>query len=896
MIRSASKKLIVWLHSSGKSRGVVLISGVASAIVLGMPKILRCLVGAAVCAAGIVSAQSLGSYGTIRGTIVDGSNASIASAVLTLSNQLTGIKRSTTSDAAGYFLFHGVPFGSYALTAAAPGFQRYAQKLLIEAPVPVEVRVLLNIAGSTTSVEVSDAAPGALELSPTAHGTLDRSSLTEVPVQSQATGLSEIVTRTTPGVAADGNGFAHPLGEHADTSISIDNQPITDQQAKIFSNQVSTSIVQTMQVITGAPPAEFGGKTSLVINITTQSGLGKNKPAGTLSSQYGSFGTWSEGLTYALGSARWGNFTALNAGGSGRFLDSPEFLPLHDHGNAESIFDRFDWQAGKSDSLQLNLSAARSWFQTPNTYDAQAAGQDQRSQIRSFNIAPGWTHLINPHTLLTLNPFLRFDRSQYFPSANLLSDLPATLSQSRYLTNTGFRTDVAYAHGAHNAKAGASYWRTMLRESFNIALTDPAYNAVCLGPSGSPAADPALRSPAQCQPAGYEENPAFIPNLLPYDLTRGGHLYAFHGNADVTEWAWYAQDSIVLGRLSLNPGVRYDHYQGLSQGHQLQPRFGMAYRTPWTNTIVRLSYARLFETPYNENLIIASEATANPAAANPFGTFRSSPPEPGRRNQFNTGLAQALGRHVSVDADYFWKFTRNAFDFDSLFLTPITFPIGWRKSKIDGLAARITLSEFHGFTAYTVMGHTRSRFFGPEIGGLVFNNLPDSGVFRIDHSEEFEQTTFLRYQYGKAGPWAAFTWRFNSGLALPGVVPDYASALRLTADEQAQMGLYCGSVYATRFSPITSCDSPVFGAARVSIPPPGAENDDLRPTRVSPRNVFDAALGMDDLFHTERYKVRASLTVLNLTNREALYNFLSTFSGTHFLTPRTLQVEVKLAF
>ena len=164
------------------------------------------------------------------------------------------------------------------------------------------------------------------------------------------------MTRTTPGVAADGNGFAHPLGEHADTSISIDNQPITDQQAKIFSNQISTSIVQTMEVITGAPPAEFGDKTSLIINVTTQSGLGKNKPFGSLSSQYGSFGTWSEGLTYGVGSARWGNFAAFNASGSGRFLDTPEFLPLHDHGNAEAFFDRLDWQPrqrGQSSSQPL---------------------------------------------------------------------------------------------------------------------------------------------------------------------------------------------------------------------------------------------------------------------------------------------------------------------------------------------------------------------------------------------------------------------------------------------------------------------------------------------------------------------------------------------------------------
>ena len=249
-----------------------------------------------------------------------------------------------------------------------------------------------------------------------------------------------------------------------------------------------------------------------------------------------------------------------------------------------------------------------------------------------------------------------------------------------------------------------------------------------------------------------------------------------------------------------------------------------------------------------------------------------------------------------MDADYFWKFTRNAFDFDSLFLTPITFPIGWRKSKIDGLAARFTLAEIRGLTAYAVMGHTRSRFFGPEIGGLVFNNVPRNGVFRIDHSEEFQQTTFVRYQHGKTGPWASATWRYNSGLALPGVVPTYASALQLTGDQQAQAGLYCSEVYATRAAPIRACGESKFGAARVSIPPPGTQDDDLRPTRVAARNIFDAGVGIDDLLRGERYKLQLRFTALNVTNKQALYNFLSTFSGTHFVTPRALQMEVRMLF
>jgi len=841
-------------------------------------------------------AQGLGTPPVLRGTITDPSEGIVEGAAIGLDNERRGIHRATHSDSNGSFQFSGVPSGTYVLTATAPGFHRAEQTVAIGARMPEEVTLRLAVAGTASSMTVRGGASGETELASFAHENADKELLDQVPVQNQATGFSDLVTRTTPGVAADGNGFAHPLGEHADTSVAIDNQPITDQQAKIFSNQLSTSIIQTMEVITGAPPAEYGDKTSLIINVTTLSGLGRTRPSGSVSTQFGSFGSVSQGVTYGAGNNQWGSFSAVNASLSGRFLDTPEFRPIHSRGNAESIFERLDWQLGNVDTMQLNLTASRSWFQTPNTYDADAAGQDQRSQIRSFNIAPGWTHVLSPGALLTLKPFFRFDRSEYFPSANPLRDRPATLAQSRYLTNTGFRTDLAWFGRVLSGKTGVSYWRTLLRENFSVALTDPAYNAACLDSVGDPVSDSSGLAASSCTSAGLKENPEFVPGLAPFDLSRGGKPYSFHGNAEVKELAVYVQSSVRPGRFSMNPGIRYDRYNGLSSGHQLQPRLGLTYRLPMTNTVLRLSYARLFETPYNENLIISSQATASTAGANPFGTFRSSPPQPGRRNQFNAGAAQTVGKHLTLDADYFWKFTKNAFDFDSLFLTPITFPIGWKKSKIDGLAARVTLTNLGGFSAHMVMGHTRSRFFGPETGGLVFNNNPSGEVFRIDHSEEFGQTTFLRYQHGKGGVWGSLTWRFNSGLALPGVLSDYREAFRLTGDEQAQMGLYCGPRYATRSTPLRTCESGMLGATRVLVPPSGTQNDDLNPTRVSPRNVIDFGFGTDDLLHTERRKVHASITIFNAANRTALYNFLSTFSGTHFVTPRALQGELKYTF
>jgi hypothetical protein len=99
-------------------------------------------------------------------------------------------------------------------------------------------------------------------------------------------------------------------------------------------------------------------------------------------------------------------------------------------------------------------------------------------------------------------------------------------------------------------------------------------------------------------------------------------------------------------------------------------------------------------------------------------------------------------------------------------------------------------------------------------------------------------------------------------------------------------------------SPITSCKLPYpqFSATRVRIPAPGTENDDFNPPRITPRHLFDASVGTDNLFHTEPYHITLKLSVLNLTNKAALYNFLSTFSGTHTVAPRTLQAQLGFTF
>src|SRR5882724_4981831 len=681
-----------------------------------------------------------GTAESVCGIVQDQTGAFV---VATLQLSAANTRLDATTDAGGQFCFRPLEPGEYELTVHARDFRTNRQKVIVHAGESTRLTISLGLEAVAEQVTVAEGSADVSSLN-IAQTQVGSGLLRNLPSESVNATLSSILTLSTPGVAADSNGVFHPLGEHAETSFSIDGQPISDQQSRIFSNQVVASTTRLVLSLQGAPPAEFGDKTSLVVEATTRSGLDAGKSSGTISMGYGSYETPTAGLTFASGSRTFGNFVALDGVGSHRFLDAPEFQPLHARGNAENVFDRFDWRPSDRTSFHLNASAARSWFQVPNTYDQQAAGQDQRQHMTSFNVGLAFSRVLSPAMLLTANTWVRQDRVNYFPSAELLADQPATLSQSRRLTSTGLRTDLSYSRGRHTAKGGVQVQMTPLSEAFRTGLTDPAFNSPCVDASGAPVSNPSFTSRSQCAAAGYGENTSYQPALLPFDLTRGGTLFQFRGATTIYEESGYLQNSIKLGQFHLNISLRYDHYTGLSNGSGIQPRTGIAYQVRSTGTVLHGSYARVFLTPYNENLILSSATGAGGLANGSLGATGVQPLTPARRNQFNVGVEQQLGSKFSVQAEYFWKFTGGAYDFNTILNTPLNFPIQFRKSKIDGALMRATL---------------------------------------------------------------------NVG------VPDYATALTLTGDEQQQVGLYCGDVFAAVDQPLRTCASSRYGATLIHIVP-----------------------------------------------------------------------------
>ena len=400
------------------------------------------------------------------------------------------------------------------------------------------------------------------------------------------------------------------------------------------------------------------------------------------------------------------------------------------------------------------------------------------------------------------------------------------------------------------------------------------------------------------------QNPDYLSVLAPYDLTRGGGYYTYFGHTDVKELALYIQDEIKAGNWDFNLGLREDLYNGLTDANQTQPRLGIAYNIKPSSTVLRISYARTLETPFNENLVLSSSGCSNAvlvAAArlhprrlrNPRSRLSATSSTPACSRPSASGPCSAANTSGSTPTT------------PSTSASSATRP---SPSPSTGITPRFPATRstpiyptIHNFSAYFVASSVAARFFPPQSAGAGAAPQTGGQPFRIDHDEKFNQTTHLQYQIGKRGPWAGGNWRYDSGL-VAGAVPFAVDTTTpvdlsgLTFDQQAQAGLTCNGVAATRTAGFQSCAPSQYSSSLVSIPAPGTENDDKNPPRIAPRNLFDLSVGQENLFHKEHYKVDLDLTAINITNKYALYNFLSTFSGTHYVTPRALTAKLTLNF
>ena len=773
----------------------------------------------------------------IRGVVRDPLATGLPSVNVGLRQGASGLERTATTDMHGRFEIANLPVGTYDLLFEQAGFSAERRRVEATSSLIVELDVTMAVAGVTDSISVTPEPPAIDMTSAGSRHAVSVTRIERMPMAVSSRGLESVLV-SFPGFAQNANGAIHPRGAHNQMTFVVDGLPISDQLTGAFANSLDASVVQTAEALTSNIPAEFGSKVSGVVVLNSRSGASTGRRfAGSVSGSIGGFDTRQGTLQVGGERGRVAYFGSATAMTTDRFLDQVSIDNLHNAGHFARAFGRIDFRVSDRDTVGVRVMGGGSTFQLANLRSQELAGQDQRQSLDDVATWLSYLRTLDTSSIVEATFGYRTTTAVLRPSRG---DTPVTADQDRRLSTYTATTRYTRLLGAHTLRAGVDVLRFPVEERFAMGLTSPSFN------------DP--------DDEGYNDA------LLPYDLTRGGRLFAFSEARTGTQVSAFAQSTWRLGATTLALGLRHDEYRFLVNGRQLQPRVGVAYHVPGKPLVLRASYNRNYQTPPNENLLLSNSEAASrlaPASVREAlgGTYQPIRPE--RQNVYEAGAQFALGSAATLDTSVFHKDSRDQQDNNNFFDTGIIFPTTLQKIRVTGVEARLVFLPRAGVSGSLSATGGRAVSSPPFTGGLFLGqdavDLLSAGPFFIDHDQRLSLHGTVAYDI--AGPWwLAGSVRYDSGLVSnpsdPAEVagdPDYADLL-----------------------PYVDLEAEV--------------------PRVRPRTIVDVSAGFDLASDRGARTWGLQLQATNLTNRTALYNFQSVFVGTRLVQPRTVALRVSRYF
>jgi len=783
-----------------------------------------------------VSAQTTA---TLSGHVRDPQGAAIVGARVQVLQPASGVSREVATDGVGHFSLTNIPLDTYLVTVLASGFEPLTRDVALRSSIPVSQAFDLAIASQLTVIDVVASAQAATV---DARGTGTRTTMDLAVIEGRPLPIGssrgiEGVLASFPGFAQNANGAIHPRGAHNQMTYVVDGLAISDQLTGAFANALDLGMVQTVELMTGNIPVEFGSKVSGVAIVNTRSGMGL---ARALSGE-ASIGLASDDARQAAisgGGQRGalGYYAFANAFTTDRFLDAVSLDNLHNEGRAVRGFARLDWQARPSDTLRVNVMGGRSRFELANLRSQEARGQDQRQRLGDVSAWGSHLRTIGSSTTVETIAAYRATSAQLVPSA---ADTPVTASQDRTLAAATVSSRVTHARARHTWRGGVDLQFTPVRESFRLGITDASFN------------DPL--------------SPGFNPNLVVHDLTRGGRAFTFNDERTGRQLSAFVHDEVRWSRVTLSAGLRFDAYQLIVREHAWQPRVGVSWSLVDGRTVVRASYNRLLQTPPNENLLLSSSRDAARLAPPSVQAALGGayvPMRAERQHAFEVGWQQALPAGLRLDVSGYVKRARDQQDNNNFFDTGIIFPVTLQAIRVRGLDARLSSRPRAGVSGSVSLTHAHAVSSPPFTGGLFLGqdaiDLLGAGDFVIDHDQKLGVHADARYAHPRGG-WVAVTIRHDSGL-----VANPSDPAEVAADSD--------------FADLL----PYVDLAST-------------PARVRPRTIVDLGLGYERRVGGRvRWGVRGQVS--NLFDRVALFNFQSVFVGTRLVAPRTIGVRATVGW
>ena len=675
--------------------------------------------------------------GTVRGTVADPTRARLPGAKVTLEHPISGFYRLTTTGQLGEFVFSNVPFAPYTLRFEAAEFRSLERIVYVRSNIPLILNVTLRLPGTPERVTVE--AELLLEKDSSSTETALYEGLIErLPGARPSTGLQQLVA-TVAGWASEDNGLLHARGVDDGFLFVIDGIPLSDRIDTLFAGAIDTKMVQSMQVINGHIPVEYGYASGAVINVFPKSGI--DMPlGGSFTLGAGNFRTGEVSSALRGNVKRKLGFYIANSlsGSLQRYLDPIDPRNLNNRGGVLRLNVRTDWHATSNDILIANLSVNGSDFRVTNTFEQEVAGQRQRQELRDDNQSVTWQRIWSPGTVTDLGWYRRSYQATLMPSPN---DTPLSASQFREHVRQGILVNFTHFYKDHVIKAGADAQRVTPREFFSFFVTD----------------------------SEEAEEADLSPPVLQFDQQ---NPFLFRDRRVRGQASCYVQDTFSLfGNLTINAGVRFDHTALLVSDSQFSPRVGAVYYIPYTKTAIRGSYNRLFMPPQVENLLLSSSEQARQLS--PFVTPEGEGGAqvlPEKQHAFEVGFAQDVGDLFKLNAAYWWRFVRNYGDPNVFLGTTIIFPNAVAKGEAQGIDVRIDMPERKGWSGYLSYSNSHVFQIGPINGGLFLEEevieIGPGTRLTPDHDQRNVGALGVTYFHRKTGLWATFAGRHESGTPL----------------------------------------------------------------------------------------------------------------------------------
>ncbi|MBO0726372.1 MAG: TonB-dependent receptor, partial [Blastocatellia bacterium] len=672
--------------------------------------------------------------GTVKGAITDPAGAAVAGAVVRLINSITNEKVERVTDGAGGFVYNNVPFNRYTLRVEASGFAAQSRPITVNSNLPLELSISLSVASASEQINVAAPENLAGADSASSETTLAANFIGRAPRVNRGGQLQELIA-TTPSVATENNGLIHIRGVDDGILYVLDGVPVADRLDALSASSFDTDTINSLQVIAGGVPAEFGGRNAAVVIVQPKSGIDQGLN-GSLRAGAGDFGARDIAAAFGGGfGKKFGFFANVATNHSDRFLDPVDPRNFHNSGGAVNLNLRADWRVSERDTVLFNVSANGSDFQVPNDALQEEQGQRQRQELRDRSFSVSWQRLFSDRTVGNFAVFDRRHQSELFGGEN---DVPIFARQDRAHTRSGLIASLTRQQGGHTIKTGVEASRVAPREFFTFYVTNDAV-----------AEDRQVSEPVL---AFDRDNP-----------------FVFRDRRVRGQFSFYAQDQFSpLRNLTAQLGLRYDHSSLLVSDQQLSPRLGAVYVIKKTKTSLRASFDRLFQPPQVDNLLLSSSALArslSPFVTGPSGGGADIHPE--KVSAYEAGFTQDFKGWFRLDVAFWRRDFTNVGDPNVFFNTTLIFPNSVAKGFSRGIDLRLDSPERRGWSGWLSYTNMRLLQTGPINGGLFLTDdfiQAGPGVNFIPDQDQRNTGAFgVIYQHHRSGLLLSLSGRHESG-------------------------------------------------------------------------------------------------------------------------------------